>query len=116
MGLASSRAEPSSFAWRWPIACQGIFLLIILVALPYLPESPRWLMQHDRMEEAVDALASLEGKGLHTDHPSIIRQRDEVMASVQQELALGSASWGEVFTEGKYRNISRILLGAGPYM
>ena len=73
-------------------------------------------MQQDRMEEAVDVLARLEGNGVGAEHPTIISQRDEVMASVQKELALGSASWGEVFTEGESRNISRVLLGAGPYL
>ena len=116
MGLASSQAEPSSFAWRWPIAFQGVFLVIILMALPHLPESPRWLVQHDRLQEAVDTFARLEGKGVNAEHPSVIRQRDEVLASVEQERALGSASWREVFTEGPNRNISRVLLGAGPYM
>ena len=116
MGLASSQAEPSSFAWRWPIAFQGIFLVLILSALPFLPESPRWLAQHDRLEEAAHVFARLEGKGVNTEHPSVIRQRDDVKASVQQELLLGSASWTEVFTEGKNRNISRVLLGAGPYL
>lgn len=116
MGLASSQAEPSSFAWRWPIAFQGVFLVIILIALPILPESPRWLAQHDRLEEAVEIFARLEGRDVSIEHPSVVRQRDEVKASVQQELLLGSASWGEVFTEGRNRNISRVLLGAGPYM
>ena len=116
MGLASSQAEPSSFAWRWPIAFQGVFLIIILMVLPILPESPRWLAQHDRLEEAANVFAMLEGKGVSIEHPNVVRQRDEVKAAVQQELLLGSASWGEVFTEGKNRNISRVLLGAGPYM
>lgn len=116
MGLASSQAEPSSFAWRWPIAFQGVFLILILVTLPFLPESPRWLAQHDRLQEAANVFARLEGKGVSIDHPSVVRQRDEVKAAVQQELLLGSASWGEVFTEGRNRNISRVLLGAGPYM
>lgn len=116
MGLASSQADPSSFAWRWPIAFQGVFLVIILIALPVLPESPHWLAQHDRLEEAVDIFARLEGKDVSIEHPSVVRQRDEVKTSVQQELLLGSASWGEVFTEGKNRNISRVLLGVGPYM
>ena len=116
MGLASSQAEPSSFAWRWPIAFQGVFLIVILGALPFLPESPRWLAQHDRLDEAVNVFARLEGKGVNIAHPSVVRQRDEVKASVQQELLLGSASWAEVFTEGKSRNISRVLLGAGPYL
>ena len=116
MGLASSQADPSSFAWRWPIAFQGVFLIMILIALPFLPESPRWLAQHDRLEEAADIFAKLEGKNISIDHPNVIRQRDEVKASVQQELVLGSASWAEVFTEGNNRNLSRVLLGAGPYM
>ncbi|KAL6721735.1 hypothetical protein ACLMJK_000840 [Lecanora helva] len=116
MGLASSQAEPSSFAWRWPIAFQGVFLVIILVAMPFLPESPRWLVQHDKLEEASDAFARLEGKDVSTGHPNVVRQRDEVIASVKEEIELGSASWREVFTEGKNRNISRVLLGAGPYL
>ena len=116
MGLASSQAEPSSFAWRWPIAFQGLFLVIILVALPLLPESPRWLAQHDRLEEAANVFARLEGKGVNAEHPNVVRQRDEVKASVQQELLLGSASWMEVFTEGQNRNVSRVLLGTGPYL
>lgn len=86
------------------------------MALPFLPESPRWLVQHDRIKEALDGFARLEGNGASTQHPNVIRQSDEIMAAVQQERTLGSASWREVFTEGKTRNICRVLLGAGPYM
>ena len=73
-------------------------------------------MQHDRLEEAVDVIAKLEGAGIGHDHPNVVRQSEEIVASVQQEAALGEASWAEVFTEGKNRNLSRVLLGAGPYM
>lgn len=116
MGLASSQADPSSFAWRWPIAFQGVFLVILVIVLPTLPESPRWLVQQDRVEEATEVIAMLEGKGIGINDPNVVRQRDEVLASVQQEAAVGQASWSEVFSEGKNRNISRVLLGAGPYM
>lgn len=116
MGLASQQADPSSFAWRWPIAFQGVFLVIILIVLPFLPESPRWLIQHDRVEEATVVFAALEGKDATVNDAKVMRERDLVIASVQQERELGEASWAEVFTEGKNRNISRVLLGAGPYM
>lgn len=116
MGLASSQAKHSSFSWRWPIAFQGVFLVLILLVLPFLPESPRWLIQHDRIEEATETFARLEGATTTTNDPKVIKERDMVMASVQQERELGSASWAEVFTEGKNRNLSRVLLGAGPYM
>ncbi|KAL8857570.1 MAG: hypothetical protein Q9178_005898 [Gyalolechia marmorata] len=116
MGLASQQADPSSFAWRWPIAFQGFFLVIILIVLPFLPESPRWLCQHDRVEEATVVFAALEGKTATVNDAKVIRERDMVLASINLERELGEASWAEVFTEGKNRNISRVLLGAGPYM
>ena len=116
MGLASRQAEPSSFGWRWPIAFQGVFIILILLSLPFLPESPRWLVQHGRLEEATDVFARLGGKEATIDDPSILSERDDIIASVEEERKLGQATWGEVFTEGKNRNLSRVLLGAGPYM
>ena len=116
MGLASRQAEPSSFGWRWPIAFQGVFIVLILVTLPFLPESPRWLVQHGRLDEATDVFARLGGKESTIDDPVILKERDEIIASVEEERSLGEATWSEVFTEGKNRNLSRVLLGAGPYM
>ncbi|KAL9128987.1 MAG: hypothetical protein Q9217_002462 [Psora testacea] len=116
MGLASRQAEPSSFGWRWPIAFQGVFCVLILISLPFLPESPRWLIQHGRIEEATDVFARLGGKDSTINDPVILRERDEIIASVEEERREGIASWAEVFTEGKNRDLSRVLLGAGPYM
>ncbi|KAI9806288.1 MAG: hypothetical protein M1825_006403 [Sarcosagium campestre] len=116
MGLAASETEPSTFAWRFPIAFQGVFLIMILISLPFLPESPRWLISHDRVEEATEVLARLEGKGATINDPRVIAERDTVVSFVNTEREVGKASWGEVFTEGKLRNLSRVLLGAGPYM
>lgn len=114
MGLASRQAEPSSFGWRWPIAFQGVFMVLILLGLPFLPESPRWLVHKGRIEEATSVFAILSGNSV--DDPQTLLERDEIVASVEEEKKLGEATWGEVFTEGPNRNISRVLLGAGPYM
>lgn len=116
MGLASRQAEPSSFGWRWPIAFQGVFLLGILLTLPFLPESPRWLVQHGRIDEATEVFAKLGGKDATINDAKILAERDDVIQSVEEEKRIGQATWGEVFTEGPNRNISRVLLGAGPYM
>lgn len=116
LAFASSRSEPSSFAWRFPIAFQGFFAIVILLVLPLLPESPRWLVAHNRMDEATAVFARLEGKGVALDDPRVVAVRDAVFESIEQERAIGSASWTETFTEGRLRNLSRVLLGAGPYM
>jgi sugar porter (SP) family MFS transporter len=117
MGLASSQAEPNEFSWRWPIAFQGVFCVLILLALPWLPESPRWLVAHDRADEAQEVFARLAGKnGLPSQHPHVLEQLNDIKANVAEERRIGEASWTEVFTEGKLRNLSRVLLGAGPYM
>ena len=117
MGLASSQAEPNEFSWRWPIAFQGVFCVLVLVALPFLPESPRWLVAHDRADEAQEVFARLAGTGgMPTDHPYVVNQLEEIKANVAEERRIGEASWTEVFTEGRLRNLSRVLLGAGPYL
>ncbi|KAI9838434.1 MAG: hypothetical protein M1837_002489 [Sclerophora amabilis] len=116
LSFATSRAEPSSFAWRFPIAFQGFFVIAILIMLPFLPESPRWLVAHGRVDEATDVLARLEGPHATRTDANVVAERDMIVESVDKEREIGQATWTEVFTEGKLRNLSRVLLGAGPYM
>ncbi len=39
-------------AWRWMLAVAAVPALIMLIALPMLPESPRWLVSQGRADEA----------------------------------------------------------------
>ena len=116
MGLAGRKAEPSSFAWRWPIAFQGLFIIGILLFLPFLPESPRWLIQQERIEDETEVYARFQGSDATISDLRVLEEREEVMASIEKERHMGQASWTEIFTENKERSISRVLLGAGPYL
>ncbi|KAL4916446.1 general substrate transporter [Aspergillus aurantiobrunneus] len=101
-------------AWRFPIAFQFFFIIVLYATVPWLPESPRWLMQQGCNEEAVEILAAIEGKPI--DDPYIETQRNEIEFSVQYERE-NAPSWREIFLRKKGNNdtksLRRLLLGAG---
>jgi MFS family permease len=64
MDFAFAWLEPSSAAWRIPIAIQLIFLLIAALLLLLMPESPRWLILTGREQEALKVLSALNDKAI----------------------------------------------------
>jgi hypothetical protein len=54
-----------------------------------LPDSPRWLIAHDRREEGANVLAILEDKD-SPDHPDIKLKVKEIEVSLAQESAGGT--------------------------
>jgi len=56
---AGTDSIASSNAWRIPLWCQMIFSCIVLLGVFVLPESPRWLVAHNRHEEALEVIVSL---------------------------------------------------------
>ncbi|KAJ4482648.1 general substrate transporter [Lentinula lateritia] len=109
-------ASGSSAQWRVPIALQILFALVVVFALPILPESPRWLMKAGRPAEALAVISALEDKP-HTD--STVRT---TFHAIKEAVALeGSnidtlsssekASLSELFTGGRTQNFRRVALG-----
>ncbi|KAL2206180.1 general substrate transporter [Sarocladium strictum] len=50
------------WAWRAPLALQWIFPLPLMVILFFAPESPWWLVRHNRREEALRSIVRLGDK------------------------------------------------------
>ncbi len=48
--------------WRWVVLASALFALIIWWLRSRLPESPRWLAQHGRFDEAEAILAPIEAR------------------------------------------------------
>ncbi|KAI1377746.1 general substrate transporter [Hypoxylon crocopeplum] len=68
--------------WRFPLAFQLVFSLIVLISLPLTVESPRWYMLRGRFQEARATLAQLRG----TDGAPNDRYVETDLRSIQEAL------------------------------
>ncbi|THW63718.1 general substrate transporter [Aureobasidium pullulans] len=102
-----------SIQWRLPLALQFIFIFVLFATVPWLPESPRWLIAHGYEVEAIQILADLENKS--TDHAFIVAQHQEIVYGVQYERE-HSIKWRDLLrgrTEDGTKSVRRLFLGAG---
>ncbi|KXG45963.1 Major facilitator superfamily domain, general substrate transporter [Penicillium griseofulvum] len=60
-GLSFIDNGESAFRWRFPIAFQIIFLIVLFAVVWFFPESPRWLVKVGREDEARYVLQRLRG-------------------------------------------------------
>ncbi|SPO23150.1 probable sugar transporter [Ustilago trichophora] len=97
--------DPSSAAWRLPIALQLILIFPTFVTI-YLPESPRWLMLKGREEDARQVLAALDN--VPADDPLVGKKLREISASL---VAAKTTKISDLFTNGPERNFHRTVLG-----
>ena len=101
-------------AWRFPLAFQFVFIIVLFATTPWLPESPRWLIAHGHFDDADQIIADLEA--LDINDPVVITESKEIHYAVQYEREHG-VSWWDLLRgrtgSGKTCTIRRLLLGAG---
>ncbi|TPX12387.1 uncharacterized protein E0L32_006799 [Thyridium curvatum] len=99
------------FEWRFAVAAQMIFAVVLLIIVPFMPESPRWLMAHNHPSEAVDNLLKMHGV---TD-PQDAEVQTEIKLinqAIELEAVANSVSWFEIFKNHKEtQNFRRVALG-----
>lgn len=105
MDLGFSFLDPSSVAWRFPIAFQNLFALIILLCVLPLPESPRWLTLKGREAEAIVVLGAI--LDLPEDDPYV---HSEFAAIKDAVLADASVGFRDLITMDENRHFHRVVL------
>ncbi|PNS13804.1 High-affinity glucose transporter [Sphaceloma murrayae] len=99
--------DTSSFQWRFPLAFQVLPSIILVAGLAVLPESPRWLIEKDRDEEARVVLQKLHFDGDNQEW--IDREYAEIRATISAERNITAQSWSVMFKVPSWRK--RLMLG-----
>ena len=97
--------DPNEISWRFPLAFQIVFCIIILAFVLSLPESPRWLIFQGKEDEATHVLAALAG-----DEPNSKNVQDEFFAIKDTVLEASKGSFRDLFTMGEDRHFHRVVL------
>lgn len=90
---------PASFRLAWGL--QFVPCVILMIGLPFLPRSPRWLAKKDRTEEAIQTLARIQAKG-NADDPLVVAEWDEITTVLAAERA-AAPGWRKFFQNGMWR-------------
>ncbi|EXJ68136.1 uncharacterized protein A1O5_08751 [Cladophialophora psammophila CBS 110553] len=102
----------SSVAWRFPLAFQCFFTLLIWLMCPFLPDSPRLLIRKGKHQEALEVLAALEGHGATSESASVRTQYNIIKDVLDKEHAQTYSWWQLLTGRGPSGVVRRMILGA----
>lgn len=84
-GLSFIGDGNTQIRWRLPIAFQIIPVFMFLACLPFMPESPRWLVKAGRNSEARTVLGRLRSETGDPDSPQAKAEYADIIAVVSLE-------------------------------
>ncbi|KAI0148544.1 putative hexose carrier protein [Xylariaceae sp. FL1272] len=112
--LGTGRWE-STWAWRVPSLFQGIFSLLSIAILPFIPESPRWLVHRGHFPSAMETIAATNSDG-DTHDPVAIAVYKEIIGALEWEKEEGrTLSPMEIVRTPIARKRFLIGMSAGPF-
>lgn len=101
---------PDDLVWRFPIAFQIVFGVMIIVGMYYLPDSPRYLIAQGKVHEGEYVLAALGGHEIDSHETQI--QKQLVIESIEAAGVANGAGYSDLLTGGKTQHFRRMLIGS----
>ena len=81
--------------------------------LQWVPESPRWLLMHDRIEEGHEALRRYLGKDLQLDDEVVMHELMSIRGAIEIERESKLSFKEVVLRRDRSGHLRRLLLGCG---
>lgn len=81
--------------------------------LQWVPESPRWLLMHDRMEEGHEALRRYLGKDLKLDDEVVMHELMSIRGAIEIERESKISFKEVILRRDRSGHLRRLLLGCG---
>jgi sugar porter (SP) family MFS transporter len=97
--------QDSAASWRGSLSVPFLFSSVIICSVPFLPESPRWLVRKAEISAAKQALAGLRHKPV--DSPEIIAEVAGIEISLEDHK---NVSLKDVFVMGEDKLFYRFAL------
>ncbi|KAJ5520821.1 hypothetical protein N7463_001274 [Penicillium fimorum] len=99
----------SDASWRLPMGLQMLATIALHFTMYFLPESPRWLVQQDRWEEALVVLAKIHASG-NKDDEYVLAELSEIRSKIDLEKTLEKPSYFQLLFGSQRR---RMYIGVG---
>ena len=94
-----------SVTWRFPMALSAVWSVFVLIAMPNMPESPHWLIKHDRVPEAREVLAALGDVSTESEHV------ENHVSEIKESIAItGQGRFSDIFRPSELRLFHRACL------
>ncbi|RFU32306.1 hypothetical protein B7463_g4017, partial [Scytalidium lignicola] len=101
-----------TLAYWLDYAFQIIFPFISLVAITFVPETPRWLYAHGHIEAADDVLRRYRGFAI--DSSEFQLEKNGILDAIKLEKTTSQMSWRDLlYDRSELKNVRRILMGIG---
>lgn len=110
VGFAFFFWDGGSNTWRPPMALTMVWPLALLIGLPFLPESPRWLCMKDRGAEAQRILEKLHSDARDPDHSIAAAEFYQIQRQMEIDRTLGN-SWMHIWRKPSYRKRALLAIG-----
>lgn len=98
----------STFQWKFPLVFQAVFAIFLILQVIGLPETPRWLMQNDRYEDAREVVAAIEDAPLNDEQ--VLQTLLDIERAIRDDTEGGPLKMHEFWSHGRLQNWRRMLI------